>query len=456
MDFLVVLVISWRCHSSWAIIFEKGRTNTTPPSLDSELFYSSPTEDRRARIDSSARRMPLDTRISRFFCSAVFLLWVQLCLRSSHGWSSGRWRHRLPNRTPVLLSLRSVPVAISAASDANTISIPVSAAGIPRELEELALFGSLEFDEKSPNHESLESSDDRKRTVERVSIDPPIFILRNAITRSECSQIRAVALSMGTEMEDGKTVSVAEIANANANTTAEEAADISPREPQRKHSKVGWLENDRTFIKAIARRAHEIFLNGMPFHATSGIEPLQVVHYHGEGGEYVNHHDGNGRLLTVLYYLNGVGETWFPLANDRPEECGTHAEICDLMEARHACIGRSPGRNGVLVTCRKSDENLKPDDTGHIVARVNEGDAVAFYNYKVDGSINWKAFHSGLPVTEDDLIVGEDDEDEDENLNTGGKWIANHFYHFVPSHIPEAPPPNRAASTATSSAVETQ
>jgi hypothetical protein len=397
--------------------------------------------------------------MSRFVCSAIFLVWLHLCLRSSHGWSGGRWRHRLPNHKHILLSHRSAPEAISAASDANTTEIPatMAAAGIPRELEELALFGSLECDGKEPNQGSLESSNNQRRTIERVSIDPPIFILRNAISPCECGQIQAVALSMNTEMEAGKTVIVAEAANAKVNAaTVEEATNLSPRKSLRKHSKVGWVENNRSFIQAIARRAHGVFLNGMPFHATGGIEPLQVVHYHGEGGEYVNHHDGKGRLLTVLYYLNGVGETWFPLADDSSsaEECGTKTKIHNLEEARHACIVKSPDRDGVLVTCRTREEHIDTNNTGSIVARVNEGDAVAFYNYREDGSVNWKSFHSGLPITKDDMTVGKDNEGQIQN--TSGKWIANHFYHFVPSDIPETTPPRRAASTIVSSSVETQ
>jgi hypothetical protein len=241
---------------------------------------------------------------------------------------------------------------------------------------------------------------------------------------------------METTMEEGKTVSDAEGATP----------DQEQREQPRKHSRVGWLENDRPSIEAIARRAHGIFLNGIPFHSTRGIEPLQVVHYHGLGGEYVNHHDGNGRLLTVLYYLNGVGATWFPLARYDATECHG-VEIRDLTEARRASIGKSPDTSGVLITCRNHDvkDESKGTDGSPIVARVNEGDAVAFYNYRVDGSMNWRAFHSGLPITQDDLLVGKENEETDKN--TGGKWIANHFYHFVPSHIPETPPPNCAATS---------
>ena len=310
----------------------------------------------------------------------------------------------------------------SSASNVNTVtSIPP--AGIPRELEELALFESRDCDRNDTP--SIGSVSDRRRKVQRVSIDPPVFILKNALAPDECRYIRNVAASMEDQMEEGKTVS-----------------DESGYEKPRKHSRIGWLDNDHPAIEAIARRAHGVFFNGMPFHATRGIEPLQVVHYHSEGGEYVNHHDGNDRLLTVLYYLNGVGATWFPLAgsNTKQEEGGRDNEIRDLLEARSTCVDKSPGQNGVLLACRKDGYEDENGNDG-IIARVKEGDAVAFYSYRVDGSMNWKAFHSGLPVTQEDLLLNRDNENNDGNESNGGKWIANHFYHFVPSHIPETPPP---------------
>jgi len=50
------------------------------------------------------------------------------------------------------------------------------------------------------------------------------------------------------------------------------------------------------------------------------------------------------------------------------------------------------------------------------VARIRRGDAVAFYNYKDDGSgrLDWRALHTGLPTTEED----------------GVKWIANHWFRL--------------------------
>lgn len=350
--------------------------------------------------------MPSCTRISHFIGTAFLLLGF----RSTVGWTScPRWP-RLSHRSSVMIS--------SSTSDSD-VRTSIPAAGIPPELENLALFEYLDCD---GGDTPTASESDKRRRVQRVSIDPPVFILKNAVAPEECRYIRTVAASMASQMEEGKT-----------------ASEDDGYEDPRKHSKVGWLANDQPEIEAVARRGHGIFLNGMPFHATRGIEPLQVVHYHSEGGEYVNHHDGNGRLLTVLYYLNGVGATWFPLAGSKAkQEGGNDNEIRDLLEARRASADKSPGQSGVLVTCR-TEEN--ENENNGIVARVNEGDAVAFYSYKVDGSMNWKAFHSGLPVTKDDLSVSLDNNDNNGNENKGGKWIANHFYHFVPSHIPETPPP---------------
>ena len=345
--------------------------------------------------------------------------------------------------------------------DSNSVTTRiVPAACIPRALNELKLFESLDCDDRTPHEgdsgsssSSSSSSDHRnKRTVERISIDPPVFVLRNAITPGECFHIRSVAMSMETLMEDGKTVSDGGPDEPSPQPPNPE--DTTKNRDPRKHSRVGWLGNDRPTIEAIARRAHRVFLNGtVPFHATRGIEPMQVVHYHREGGEYVNHHDGNGRILTVLYYLNGVGATWFPLAGNATTTTAAsgiypqqqHNEnIRDLLEARRASIGKSPDTSGVLVTCRNDGHDGTTNSGSRVVAGVNEGDAVAFYNYKVDGSMNWRAFHSGLPVTEEDLGVGM----SDGTRNAGGKWIANHFYHFVPSHIPETPPPKRPAPSA--------
>lgn len=213
-------------------------------------------------------------------------------------------------------------------------------------------------------------------TVEKVSSRPPIFVLRNFLSPEECQEIMdSVSVS---DMEQGQTAS-------------------NHGEEQRKNSQVAWLDNDDgSVVQDAAKRAHDIFLGHQQlFHASRGVEPLQVVRYN-EGGEYVLHQDGKRRLLTVLYYLNGAGETWFPLA-------GGSDEICQLnrLTALQKCEPLEPGRDGVLVSCE-----------GRGTA-IQQGDAVAFYNYFTDTSCDWDALHAGLPVS-------------------STKWIGNHFYRHVP------------------------
>lgn len=110
-------------------------------------------------------------------------------------------------------------------------------------------------------------------------------------------------------------------------------------------------------------------------------ENLQVLRYN-EGGEYQPHYDANERtqrVLTVLFYLNGVGRTWFPLAS---------AEATARNPPRLAALAAAPwlvpARDGLTVT-------------------PSAGDAVAFYNYQPAGrgggvALDRLALHAGLPA----------------------------------------------------------
>jgi hypothetical protein len=86
----------------------------------------------------------------------------------------------------------------------------------------------------------------------------------------------------------------------------------------RRHCRVAWLDHDTgiPLIKTMGRTTGNLLLTddvkGCP---KAGCEKLQVLHYFDTGGEFVLHHDGVGRVLTVIYYLNGVAGTWFPLAD---------------------------------------------------------------------------------------------------------------------------------------------
>ena len=113
-----------------------------------------------------------------------------------------------------------------------------------------------------------------------------------------------------------------------------------------------------------------------------GFEKLQVLKYTLEG-EFKLHHDANletPRMLTVLLYLNGCGETWFPLAHTDADAAKDARNPASRPDALQSCAGLVPGRDGLLLA-------------------PGLGDAVAFYNYLDDGSgdLDRLAFHAGMP-----------------------------------------------------------
>ena len=165
-------------------------------------------------------------------------------------------------------------------------------------------------------------------------------------------------------------------------------------------------------------------------HPSAGVEDLQVLEY-GVGGEFVFHHDGEPRILTVIYYLNGVGGTWFPLASvddnadgiNGKERVNNHhcvEQLKNKAQAMELIKDLIPGNDGLLVKGGHGEQQQQQlqsssskDD--HVVW-INKGDAIAFYNYLDDGSarLDWRSIHCGLPTTKED----------------GAKWIANHWYRL--------------------------
>ena len=130
--------------------------------------------------------------------------------------------------------------------------------------------------------------------IEKVSARPPIFVLRGVLGKEDCETIMRSA----SRLEPARTLS------------AESDDDM-----YRKSCSVCWLANDEdSRVRSIANKCHSILMPNQIFDAERGVESLQVVRYETKG-EYVLHHDSNKRFLTVLYYLNGKGETWFPLAD---------------------------------------------------------------------------------------------------------------------------------------------
>jgi hypothetical protein len=189
------------------------------------------------------------------------------------------------------------------------------------------------------------------------------------------------------------------------------------------HCRVAWNKINQN--DGITRAMARIFLSpNVLSHPRSGVEDLQVLEYQ-QGGEFILHHDGVPRVLTIIYYLNGIAGTWFPLADadgdDKNKKDDDEATLSSTTtsspplnkgQALDLCEPLEPGQNGVLVVGASSPPSHHTD-SAHRVA-VHPGDALAFFNYCPDGRINWKAIHAGLPVEEGD----------------DAKWIANHWFQF--------------------------
>lgn len=242
-------------------------------------------------------------------------------------------------------------------------------------------------------------------TIHRVAHDPDIFILKNYLSITECNSILQIA----------------------------KASDMSPAETITKNDStsrtfcnVTWVPSsgpDKSNLVAniMSSTANLLLSKDILHHSSAGVEDLQVLRY-GKGGEFVLHHDGEPRVLTVIYYLNGVAGTWFPLARTK-ELKERHSDQFNEMEHQFEKIRKDPqnkqqaldlgknfvpGKNGLLVKSRSHPGEQSDEHTVIIEA----GDAVAFYNYRNDESVrlDWRSLHTGLPTSAEE------------------KWIANHWF----------------------------
>ena len=180
-------------------------------------------------------------------------------------------------------------------------------------------------------------------------------------------------------------------------------------------------------------------------------EQLQIVRYT-KAGKFDLHHDLAHRAVTVLYYLNGVAGTWFPLAQQAPQppiqqslkehlesplpqpplpQPHSLQEALDLIKSHKL----TPEKDGILVVGNGSfnshngdhdDEDKQHAQDTAAVVHIQPGDAIVFYNYdttvpmitdshnqefNTKAKVDWRAIHAGLPV-----------------LNAPEKCIATHWF----------------------------
>jgi len=130
-------------------------------------------------------------------------------------------------------------------------------------------------------------------------------------------------------------------------------------------------------------------------------EDMQVAKYDA-GGRFDYHHDGYGRYLTVLTYLNGVGGTYFPFGN---MNC-SGIDFIDENQVSVMASKRMVEQGGILIAGKEgantytSSHYMNPK---HVI-EIKAGDAIAFYSYDCNGDKDHRSLHCSLTVPEEKWI----------------------------------------------------
>jgi hypothetical protein len=267
--------------------------------------------------------------------------------------------------------------------------------------------------------------------VKRLSKSPHIFLFQNLLSKNECD---ALIDSGGGNHDDG-TDDEHDVLAVEDKTVMSQASITEGDDNMRSNCQVGWIpntSNNEEHAQSLPLQLGRIVGNILMTNEAKmngWCEPLQLVHYNANGGKFDLHYDGLYRSITVLYYLNGVGNTWFPFALTEvdTDELSTFPRPSKQDEAVQLVkdLEFLPGKHGILAAGKNAQIWKDTEYDKHRVVQVEKGDAIAFFNYKsIDGSDTknnhgvereWRSIHAGLPTTHDE----------------GEKWIANHWLHHL-------------------------
>ena len=232
--------------------------------------------------------------------------------------------------------------------------------------------------------------------IVRVGVAPDIFLFRNFLPYDNDRQA-LIQEAVASGLEDAETKSGTVLHRTNSSV-----AWIHQPEDQQELSEGQIIASFMTdFVSQFF--LSEKFLESDRFEP----ESLQVACYT-QGGKYDLHHDGFGRVVTVLSYLNGVAGTWFPFAKLSQLTAADNEECPPKMtlEGTGMVDGKVPGEHGIWVV----GEEYEGDTTDPHIVKVCAGDAVVFYNYEFDVGYGapimaLRSIHAGMPTCREKWIA---------------------------------------------------
>ena len=267
--------------------------------------------------------------------------------------------------------------------------------GPPEELSGLSLGQTIHLHDKD---------------ITRLSSSPDIFLIKDLIPKDDRTTLIQAAESQGI-------MKIAGTRQSGENTIRKNSF-ISWIDPYTLSSNKDEGENDdwreaptvarETILKSRLCFAHSVMndiINNVDNIAVCSAEDLQIAKYN-NGGSYDYHHDGYGRYLTCLCYLNGIGGTYFPFANMSKNELDG-IDFTNENEVSVLSLKKQFDKCGMLIVGEEGQDAylqssfVKPKT----IIQIDAGDAIAFYNYMPSGEKDLRQLHCSLPVPQEKWIA---------------------------------------------------